>query len=129
MVLHIVNLWTGAVRDVANLVPQDYAGRQEQMLERFVKDENVSEEIVADWVSLEYIWDIGNLIAWSPDSRYLAFSAMIDGISSDVYLYDVDTGKIQRKETEYLDVDYIAWSPDSQWILSEHPSICFRAFR
>jgi hypothetical protein len=117
MVLHIVNVWTGSVRDISNLVPPDYNDRQIQMVEKFIAEENAPRDSVDVGVGLEFIRDIPSLIAWSPDSRYLAFPAMIDGVSSDVYLYDLDTGIIQRKENEYLDVEYIAWSRDSQWIL------------
>jgi hypothetical protein len=121
MVLHIVNLWTGAVRDVANLVPSDFREKQEQMTQRFIAEEDPSGEYVDVWSTLQNcIFDIYRLIAWSPNSRYLAFPAMIDGISSDVYLYNLDTGIIQRKENEFLDVEYITWSPDSQWILFQN---------
>jgi hypothetical protein len=117
MVLHVTNLWTGAIRDVANIIPSDYKEKQEQMTELFITEENAPREYVDVLVGLESIYDMRRLLTWSPNSRYLAFPAMIDGISTDVYLYDLDTGKIQRKENEYLDVNYIEWSLDSQWIL------------
>lgn len=33
---------------------------------------------------------------WSPDGRYLAFLGAIEGPSSDVYVYDTATDRVQR---------------------------------
>ncbi len=35
-------------------------------------------------------------LAWSPDSRYLAFSAGLDNQSSDLYIFDSSNGRITR---------------------------------
>jgi hypothetical protein len=125
VVLHILNVWDGTIRDVIQLIPDDYYIRQGEMVKRFL-DEEISrtginredlEDIIDIWAALLPINDSLRILSWSPDGRYLAFVAMIDGISTDVYLYDLDTGAIQRKDTEYLNLGYISWSPDGQWIL------------
>ena len=41
------------------------------------------------------ILDNSDTLKWSPDGRYLAFIAAIDGPSSDVYSYDRETGQDQ----------------------------------
>ncbi|GEM_PF-3022246 len=56
-------------------------------------------------------------VAWSPDSRYLAFAAQIDGLSSDVYIYDLEAQHIRRLNDDMLNVEWITWSPDGRYIL------------
>jgi hypothetical protein len=58
-------------------------------------------------------------LAWSPDGRYLAFIAAIDGPSSDVYSYDRDTGQINRLTDGLNQAARLFWSPDSKWIVHE----------
>lgn len=62
MILHIANAWTGVVRDIANLIPQDYIERQEQMVEKFIKEENATREYVDVEVGLFCIYAIPQLI-------------------------------------------------------------------
>jgi hypothetical protein len=56
---------------------------------------------------------------WSPDGRYLAFSAIIDGPSMDLYVYDTVTDEIKRLTWGENAIGEIEWSPDSQWIVHE----------
>ena len=58
-------------------------------------------------------------LAWSPNGRYLAFIAAIDGPSSDVYSYDRETGQINRLTDGLNQAARLFWSPDSQWIIHE----------
>ncbi|NTU66016.1 MAG: hypothetical protein HGB05_22080, partial [Chloroflexi bacterium] len=58
-------------------------------------------------------------LAWSPDGRYLAFIAAIDGPSSDVYSYDRESGTINRLTDGPHQAARLFWSPDSQWIIHE----------
>lgn len=54
---------------------------------------------------------------WSPDGRYLAFTAALDGTSTDVYIYDTSTETTKRLTDEPQQVMLLGWSPDSRWIL------------
>lgn len=63
--------------------------------------------------------DNANTLKWSPDGRYLAFIAAIDGPSSDVYSYDRTTGQINRLTDGPNQAAQLFWSPDSQWIVHE----------
>ncbi len=62
-------------------------------------------------------------MAWSPSGRYLAFAATLEnqpsefGPSSDLYLYDVRTGKIIRLTSGPDSVAQIWWSLDGKWII------------
>lgn len=59
-------------------------------------------------------------IRWSPNGRYLAFPAMLDGQSSDLYVYDSEVGSIRRLTSGPDNVGEIWWSPDgSQIIMGE----------
>ena len=56
-------------------------------------------------------------LRWSPDGRYLAFIAVIEGISSDLYLYDMQTKKIKRLTSGSSQVATPSWSPDGNWLV------------
>jgi hypothetical protein len=56
-------------------------------------------------------------IKWSPDGRYLAFPAVLEGDSSDLYIYDSRNGNIRRLTTGPDHVGTIWWSPDGATII------------
>ena len=56
-------------------------------------------------------------IQWSPDGRYLAFPAIWDGPSADLYLYDTENGQIQQLSNGLGLAGQIWWSPDGQSIV------------
>jgi WD40 repeat protein len=56
-------------------------------------------------------------LRWSPDGRFLAFIAVIEGISSDLYLYDMQTKKIERITSGSSQVATPSWSPDGNWLV------------
>lgn len=58
--------------------------------------------------------------AWSPNGDSFAFAGQIDGVSSDLYLFDVQTGNIRRLTDEPENIYSIEWSPDGKWILFEN---------
>ncbi len=56
-------------------------------------------------------------LSWSPDGRYLAFVAAVEGPSSDLYVYDTHTGQIRRLTNGVKQVATPLWSPDSLWVV------------
>jgi hypothetical protein len=72
----------------------------------------------------EMEWDefINSASVWSPDGRYLAFPAIHDNASVDLYVYDAETNNIQRLTWGKNHVGEITWSPDSRWIIHEEVS-------
>ncbi|MBN1267738.1 MAG: PD40 domain-containing protein [Anaerolineales bacterium] len=55
--------------------------------------------------------------AWSPDSSQLAFMGIIEGPTSDLYLYDLDTDSITRLTDGPSNGIRPSWSPDGTWIV------------
>jgi len=56
-------------------------------------------------------------IAFSPDGRFLAFMGAIDGPTSDLYLYSLDTTETTRLTDGPSQAYQPAWSPDGKYIV------------
>ncbi|HET9912386.1 MAG TPA: hypothetical protein VFQ13_10880 [Anaerolineales bacterium] len=56
-------------------------------------------------------------LTWSPDGKFLAFAAQIDGPSSDVYIFNVEDQSTRRLTSELENVWSMDWSPDGEKIL------------
>lgn len=56
-------------------------------------------------------------LAWSPDGRQIAFIGVIDGPSSDLYLYSLDTQKVTRLTDGPSQGFGPSWSPDGKYIV------------
>jgi hypothetical protein len=85
----------------------------------------ISSKLVAEIRQVEYWMPFPTIIhalasspiQWSPDGRYLAFIAALDGPSSDLYVYDTARDRIRRLTDGPNEAYIMSWSPDSQWIL------------
>jgi dipeptidyl aminopeptidase/acylaminoacyl peptidase len=55
-------------------------------------------------------------LSWSPDGRYLAFVASIDGPSADLYLFDAGSRRIHRLTSGPYQPATPSWSPDGLWV-------------
>lgn len=56
-------------------------------------------------------------VAWSPDSRFLAFAGARQGPSSDIYVFDTANGNTRRLTDGPEEIVKIDWSPGGQWIM------------
>lgn len=56
---------------------------------------------------------------WSPDGRYLAFAALLDAASSDLFIYDTESGDLRRLTNGPDWVGSIEWSPDGTHIIMQ----------
>src|SRR6266852_3050952 len=78
---------------------------------RIVKGENGD---VIKEVKVPGVGEIFNP-TWSPDGKMIAFSAQVGGVT-DLFTYDLDSGKLQRLTQDlYADLEP-AWSPDGRLI-------------
>ena len=112
LALNLLNLTDGKSRVVTSLLSHDYpdnftlAARQLDQA-----------DITADGLQNSFVCGITQSIAWSPDGRYLAFAGQMDGVSSDLYIYDLAGQTIKRLSSGPQEVQMIAWAPDGRWIL------------
>ncbi len=130
--LKLLNIADGTVKTVADVVTDGYAEKLNQVAEKLKKREPdfYNSDIEADQVSQSVIYAFQRSIdsvAWSPDGRTLAFAAQLNEISSDIYVYDLETGAIQQVEESLQSVLYIRWSPDGKYIVFEnnHASLIY----
>ena len=60
-------------------------------------------------------WGYGG-IAWSPDSRWIAYAMPGGNTVFRIFLYDVSKGKTTAVTTDRYDSSSPSWSPDGRWI-------------
>ncbi len=63
-------------------------------------------------------WE-NDALRWSPDGRYLAFVAALDGPSSDLYVFDSQEGTIRRLTTGENQAATPIWTQDGRWIIHQ----------
>jgi hypothetical protein len=61
----------------------------------------------------------GNGLSWSPNGRYIAFTAALDNASSDLYLFDTWQGQVRRLNGLYTHNGIPFWSPSGNWLISQ----------
>jgi tricorn protease len=55
-------------------------------------------------------------LAWSPDSRWLAYTASAANLLGQVFLYRLEGGTTTPVTTDRFDSGSAAWSPDGEWL-------------
>jgi tricorn protease len=55
-------------------------------------------------------------LAWSPDSRWLAYAAAGENLFSRIRLYGLDSGETRTITSDRYDSHAPAWSPDGKWL-------------
>jgi hypothetical protein len=58
-------------------------------------------------------------LAWSPDGRFLAFTAALDALSSDLLMWDTQNDRIERLNGVYSHSTSPFWAPESNWLISQ----------
>ncbi len=104
--IQLVNVYDGSTRPQIPLLSDD-------LVYSLGEDDH---SIAADDVSLMLFGGWG-APRWSPDGKSLAFMAARDGVSSDLYLYQIEDGTIRRLTNERDQANAIGWSPDSTTII------------
>lgn len=120
--LHILNIKDGSTKKIVDVVTEGYLVKLSVVAEQLKKVEPDfykpldNRDWVAGSVASEFGWSLYS-VAWSPNGRYLAFAGQIEGISSDVYVYDLETESVQRVENTLQNVQWITWSPDGSYLV------------
>jgi len=58
-------------------------------------------------------------LAWSPNSRYLAFTAALDNQSSDLYVFDIMENRVDRLNGLSTQNGGLFWTPGSNTLISQ----------
>ena len=120
LALNLFNLSDETSQTIANLIAPGFP----QNLRPVVEDLTLSDydpqctDIECLAVLSSYDFKLGiTSFAWSPDGQYLAFTAQIDGPSSDIYLFDRKNQAVRRLTEEFQNIMQIKWSPSGEKIL------------
>ena len=109
--LNLMSLADGTSRVLTPLLSKDFPNAFTEAAQQLGQV-----DLTADALRSAFFAGIKSL-DWSPDGRYLAFAGQMDGLSSDLYLYDAISGTIKRLSSGPEEVQWITWSPDGKWIL------------
>ena len=116
LALNLLDLETGETQVIAQLLSKDYPNNFMEAAQK-LNNPNITAESLFE----AFTYGITQTIAWSPDGKYLAFGGQMDGLSSDLYLYEVETKKITRLSSGDQELQWINWSPDGKQIV--HSSV------
>lgn len=116
LALNLLDLATGEIQVITRLLSDDYPNN-------FAEAEKKINEpgITASTLREAFLNGITQAIAWAPEGGYLAFAGQMDGLSSDLYLYDVENAVIRRLSDGDKEIQSLDWSPNGDWIL--HSSV------
>jgi WD40 repeat protein len=78
----------------------------------------VNQESVLAQETLQVVTDPDG-IAWSPNGRFLAFTAALDNDSSDLYVWDTLNQRVERLNGLSTQNTSLFWSPTSNWLISQ----------
>ena len=112
LTLNLLDLTTGEQQVITPLLSEGYPNNFVEAAKQLSDP-----DITAESLYQAFADGITRTLAWSPDGRYLAFGGQMDGLSSDLYTYDVETRTIQRLSSGDQELQWISWSPDSKWIV------------
>ena len=112
LTLSLLNLTDGKIQVITHLLSHDYPNNFLQAAQQLNQA-----GITASQLQNSFVCGITQSLAWSPDGQQLAFAGQMDGLSSDLYIYDLASQTIKRLSSGPQEVRMIAWSPDGQWIL------------
>jgi len=120
LALNLMDLSNGQTRLLTPLLSADYPDNfRKAALALIQQGEPVDQ---SDFLRGAFARGIRSL-DWSPDGRYLAFAGQMEGLSSDLYVYDVKTQAIRRLSDGPGQIQSITWSPDGRWILHSSSTI------
>ena len=118
--LHLLDLRDGSATTLTTLLPPQYPANFDANLPAVLAEAPLLAEIGDPIAELAAAFTVGlHTRQWSPDGRYLAFGAAIDGPSTDLYVYDTEADTVRRLSQEPAEIAAIQWSPDSKRIAFE----------
>ncbi len=116
LAINLLDLTTGEKQVVTPLLSKNYPDNFAEAARKLNDPYKTAESLYDAFNN-----GIAQAIAWSPDGMHLAFAGQMDGLSSDLYVYDVETKAIRRLSSGDDELQWINWSPDGKWIV--HSSV------
>lgn len=122
LALNLYSLETRESKLITPLLSEDFPNNFRQQLDIFKKTEMPGEfEQLPDDYNVSTLYGtflVGiDSLSWSSDGRHLAFAGQMNGLSSDLYVYDMETQTIRQLSSGSEEIYWISWSPDGQGIL------------
>jgi WD40 repeat protein len=122
LALNLYNLETKESKLIIPLLSEDFPNNFRQQLDIFKKTGMPSEfeQLPDDYnVSTLYGTFLAGIdsLSWSSDGRHLAFAGQMNGLSSDLYVYDMELQTIRQLSSGPEEIFWISWSPNGQGIL------------
>jgi|GEM_PF-1512455 len=126
LALNLLNLSNGTSQLIFKLIAQNFPKNLEPIVETMVLGDppNYYADCFEDiecrlsLVQREFVGSIYSF-DWAPDSQSIAFTAQIDGPSSDIYTYSLVDETLQRLTTEIQNIYWMDWGPTGERILYE----------
>jgi hypothetical protein len=112
LTLNLMSLADGKTQLITKLLSQDFPNNFAKAAQELNQP-----DVNAEMLRNAFVCAIMQSVAWSPDGQSLAFAGQMDGLSSDLYLYDTVSNAIKRLSSGPEEVQWITWSPDGKWIL------------
>jgi Tol biopolymer transport system component len=103
----------GTTKVITRLLSTDYPANFAEAAQQLGRP-----DINAQALQDTFVNGITQSLAWSPDGISLAFAGQMDGLSSDLYIYNAGNQSIQRLSSGPQQVQWVDWSPDGKWILN-----------
>jgi WD40 repeat protein len=110
--LNLMNVATTNVSLISHLLSDDYPKNFDTLAQELEQPDRSAKMILG-----AFLEGITRAIAWSPDSHYLAFAGQMEGLSSDLYVYNAITEKVTRLAKDTQELQWINWSPDGKWVV------------
>jgi hypothetical protein len=114
--LNLLNLKNKSTYRIANLLRSDYPNNLESITELIntIDDPECNDECILRHLEIEIKQGI-LYFDWSPNSEEIVFAAQIDGISSDLYIYNTDEKSIRRLTNEPSNIGIMLdWAPNGK---------------
>ncbi len=121
LALNLLNLETNESKLITPLLSEDFPNNFQQQADIFKKTGIPSElqpvqDILANILYGSFLNGI-NSLAWSPNGRHLAFAGQMNGLSSDLYVYDMESQSIRQLSSGSEEIQWISWSPSGKGVL------------
>lgn len=117
--LNLMAIPDGSITPISKLLSPEYPGNMRAVFNYYAQ-QGYEFDGMHYSAKMTFSWAISRIFEWSPDGRFLAFAAQLSGPSSDLYVYDVQTGEIRRLTDDLRILIDVTWSPDGKWLLYEN---------